>query len=111
MFFRDLNLTPKLLTMLRTYSLKQFGDDAAAGVIVGIVALPLAIAFAIASGVSPEKGCLQRLSGVHTEPLLALEQAGIINILGEENVFLGIDEALGRAREIANGTVDPHPSA
>lgn len=49
-------LVPKLVTTLKSYSLKDFGHDLQAGVIVGIVALPLAIAFAIASGVSPEKG-------------------------------------------------------
>jgi sulfate permease, SulP family len=49
-------LVPKLFTTLRDYTPKQFRADLGAGVIVGIVALPLAIAFAIASGVSPEKG-------------------------------------------------------
>lgn len=49
-------LKPKLLTTLKTYNLSQFVGDLSAGVIVGIVAIPLAIAFAIASGVSPEKG-------------------------------------------------------
>jgi SulP family sulfate permease len=47
---------PKLLDTLSTYNRHQFTKDLMAGVIVGIVALPLAIAFAIASGVSPEKG-------------------------------------------------------
>lgn len=47
---------PKLLDTLRGYTRQQFYKDAMAGIIVGIVALPLAIAFAIASGVSPEKG-------------------------------------------------------
>jgi SulP family sulfate permease len=48
---------PKFLTVLREgYSRKQFSSDLIAGVIVGIVALPLAIAFAIASGVKPEQG-------------------------------------------------------
>lgn len=47
---------PKLLYTLKGYNRKQFGKDLMAGLIVGIVALPLAIAFAIASGVSPEKG-------------------------------------------------------
>src|SRR6266513_4395262 len=49
-------LVPKLLTTLRGYTREQFYADATAGVIVGIVALPLAIAFAIASGVTPERG-------------------------------------------------------
>lgn len=47
---------PKLLETLRHYNRQQFIKDLLAGMIVGIVALPLAIAFAIASGVSPEKG-------------------------------------------------------
>ena len=47
---------PKLFTCLATYNKKQFLTDLAAGIVVGIVALPLAMAFAIASGVSPEKG-------------------------------------------------------
>ena len=51
--------TPKLFTLLKEgISRKQLGKDILAGVIVGIVALPLAIAFAIASGVSPEKGLI-----------------------------------------------------
>lgn len=49
-------LKPKIITTLPGYTWKRFGSDLAAGTIVGIVALPLAIAFAIASGVSPEKG-------------------------------------------------------
>src|SRR5688572_15348264 len=47
---------PKILDTLQNYSRAQFSKDLIAGLIVGIVALPLAIAFAIASGVSPEKG-------------------------------------------------------
>ncbi len=50
-------LEPKLVTVFREgYTKKQFTSDLIAGVIVGIVALPLAIAFAIASGVKPEQG-------------------------------------------------------
>ncbi len=50
-------LTPKLFTVFRSgYSREQFFADLTAGTIVGIVALPLAIAFAIASGVKPEQG-------------------------------------------------------
>ena len=50
-------LEPKLLTVLREgYTGGIFFKDLTAGIIVGIVALPLAIAFAIASGVKPEQG-------------------------------------------------------
>jgi SulP family sulfate permease len=47
---------PKIFTTLRGYDRAQFTSDAIAGVIVGVVALPLAIAFAIASGVTPDRG-------------------------------------------------------
>lgn len=47
---------PKLFDTLRHYNRQQFAKDVMSGLIVGVVALPLAIAFAIASGVSPEKG-------------------------------------------------------
>ena len=50
-------LEPKLFQVMREgYSLKQFGMDAVAGVIVAIIALPLSIALALASGVNPENG-------------------------------------------------------
>lgn len=48
--------TPKIFDTLKNYTRRQFAKDMVAGIIVGIVALPLGIAFAIASGVSPEKG-------------------------------------------------------
>ena len=47
---------PKIFDTLKNYNRRQFSKDLMAGLIVGLVALPLAIAFAIASGVSPEKG-------------------------------------------------------
>src|SRR6185503_10239138 len=49
-------LIPKLATTLKDYDRDQFVRDLIAGVIVGIVALPLSIAFAIASGVTPDRG-------------------------------------------------------
>ena len=47
---------PKLFSSLKDYSAKKLANDFIAGVIVAIIALPLSIALAIASGVSPEKG-------------------------------------------------------
>ncbi len=47
---------PKIIGTLRNYSWKQFRPDFNAGIVVGMVALPLAMAFAIASGVGPERG-------------------------------------------------------
>ncbi len=47
---------PKLLDCLPGYNRAQFGKDLASGITVGVLALPLAMAFAIASGVSPTAG-------------------------------------------------------
>ncbi|MBI3447527.1 MAG: STAS domain-containing protein [Acidobacteria bacterium] len=47
---------PKLLESLRTYDRRTFASDVVAGITVGLVALPLAMAFAIASGLKPEQG-------------------------------------------------------
>ncbi len=71
-------LRPKLFDTLKNYSFAQFQSDLMAGVIVGIVALPLAIAFAIASGVSPEKG-------LYT----AIIAGFIISFLGGSRVQIG----------------------
>ena len=50
------DLTPQLIHSLKHYSKKDFFRDLTAGVIVAIIALPLSIALALASGVSPEQG-------------------------------------------------------
>jgi len=69
---------PKIIDTLKNYTKAQFYKDAVAGVIVGIVALPLAIAFAIASGVSPEKGIFT-----------AIVAGFIISALGGSRVQIG----------------------
>jgi SulP family sulfate permease len=69
---------PKLFDTLRSYNRQQFTKDVMAGLIVGLVALPLAIAFAIASGVSPEKG-------IYT----AIVAGFIISALGGSRVQIG----------------------
>lgn len=56
-------MRPKLVTVLKNYSRKQFMDDVIAGVIVAIIALPLSIALALASGVSPEQGIYTAIVG------------------------------------------------
>ncbi|HXV28366.1 MAG TPA: SulP family inorganic anion transporter [bacterium] len=71
-------LYPKLFTTLKKYSFRNFSSDFMAGVIVGIVALPLAIAFAIASGVSPEKGLIT-----------AIVAGFMISVLGGSRVQIG----------------------
>ncbi len=49
-------LRPKLFSAMKTYSKEQLMKDIIAGIIVAIIALPLSIALALASGVTPEKG-------------------------------------------------------
>ena len=89
--------TPKLFQTLKHYNRQQFGKDAMAGIIVGIVALPLAIAFAIASGVSPEKGLYTAVIG-----------GFIISALGGSKVQIGVPryQALDHmCREIVRANV------
>jgi len=69
---------PKLLSTLKNYNKEQFYADLMSGVIVGIVALPLAIAFGIASGVTPEKGLFT-----------AIIAGFIISFLGGSKVQIG----------------------
>lgn len=54
----NFSFKPRLFSDLRDYNRQKFSADVMAGIIVGIVALPLAIAFGIASGVSPERGII-----------------------------------------------------
>ncbi|MDH5283345.1 MAG: sulfate permease [Gemmatimonadota bacterium] len=56
-------LTPKLISTLRGYTRQQFAGDLGAGLVVGVVALPLAIAFGIASGATPEAGLYTAIIG------------------------------------------------
>ena len=69
---------PKILDTLKNYNRQQFNKDLMAGLIVGLVALPLAIAFAIASGVSPEKGLYTAIIG-----------GFLISLLGGSRVQIG----------------------
>lgn len=71
--------TPKFFSLLsQGISRKQLSKDVFSGIIVGIVALPLAIAFAIASGVSPEKGIVT-----------AIIAGLVISVLGGSRVQIG----------------------
>ena len=65
-------LKPKLFSVMKTYTREQFVKDVVAGIIVAIIALPLSIALALASGVTPEKG-------IYT----AITAGFVISFLGE----------------------------
>ncbi|MGE0738562.1 SulP family inorganic anion transporter [Sulfurimonas sp.] len=70
---------PKLFTLLKSgISKEQLFTDIFAGIVVGIVALPLSIAFAVASGVSPEKGLIT-----------AIIAGFLISFLGGSRVQIG----------------------
>ena len=56
-------MKPKILTTLSDYSLRQFGADLVAGLTVALVALPLSIAIAIASGAAPAVGLVTAIVG------------------------------------------------
>lgn len=56
-------LKPKLFSVMKTYSAGQFVKDLISGIIVAIIALPLSIALAIASGATPEMGILTAIFG------------------------------------------------
>ena len=73
-----IDFQPKLFEGLRHYSREKFIADLMAGIIVGIVALPLAIAFGIASGVTPEKGLITAIVG-----------GFIVSALGGSSVQIG----------------------
>ncbi len=62
-FSGAISFRPKLWSVFGHYSPSKFKDDLIAGIVVGIVALPLAIAFAIASGVSPTIGLITAIIG------------------------------------------------
>ncbi|MBW6497904.1 MAG: sulfate permease [Bacteroidales bacterium] len=70
--------SPKFFTTIKQYDRKTFFSDLTAGIIVGIVALPLAIAFGIASGVSPERGMIT-----------AIIAGFLISFLGGSRVQIG----------------------
>jgi SulP family sulfate permease len=69
---------PRLLDTLRGYDRARFAADAWAGITVGVVALPLAMAFAVASGLKPEQGLIT-----------AIVAGLLISALGGSNVQIG----------------------
>ncbi|HEY6072990.1 MAG TPA: SulP family inorganic anion transporter, partial [Anaerolineales bacterium] len=71
-------MKPKLLTTLRDYSWRFFVGDALAGVTVALVALPLSIAIAIASGADPKAGLVT-----------AIVAGLLISLLGGSRVQIG----------------------
>jgi SulP family sulfate permease len=93
---------PKSVLCLREYNLSKFMHDVVAGVTVGLVALPLAMAFAIASGLTPQAGIycavvtgflISALGGVKTQiggptGAFVVVVAGIVAVHGIDGLFM-----------------------
>src|SRR5690348_18242945 len=93
---------PKSVILLRNYDRHKFVSDLIAGVTVGLVALPLAMAFAIASGVPPQNGIycavvagfiISALGGSTTQiggptGAFVVVVAGIVSVHGIEGLFM-----------------------
>ena len=78
---------PKIISTLKEYSSKQFFRDLIAGVIVGIVSVPLAIAFGIASGASPTEGII---TAIIAGFLISLFGGSRVQIGGPTGAFIVI---------------------
>lgn len=78
---------PKLYELLSGYSLQRFVRDGVAGITVAVVALPLAMAFAIASGLSPQAGIFTSIIGGF---LISLFSGSRVQIGGPAGAFIVI---------------------
>lgn len=68
---------PKSITCIKGYTAKQFTKDAAAGILVAVIAFPLSVALAIASGMSPERGLYTAIIGGFLVSLLGGSKVNI----------------------------------
>jgi len=85
---------PKIISVLREgYNLPKFGTDLLAGLIVGIVALPLSIAIAIASGARPEQGLI---TAVIAGLIISLLSGSRVQIGGPTGAFIIIVYSIGQ---------------
>jgi SulP family sulfate permease len=97
-----LRFRPRLLDELRTYDATRFGRDLGAGVTVAVVALPLAMAFAIASGATPQAGIV---TAIIAGLLISMLGGSRVQIGGPAGAFIviiyGIIEKYGLANLLA----------
>ena len=83
---------PAIIDSLSRYQARDFRADVAAGITVGIVALPLAMAFGIASGVSPAQGLVTAILAGFVVSLLGGSK---VQIAGPAGAFVGLLYTLG----------------
>lgn len=93
---------PKIVTTLRTYDRETFLADVTAGTIVGVVALPLAIAFAIASGVTPQAGLY---TAIIAGAIVALLGGSRVQIAGPTGAFVVIIYGIVHEHGVAGLTI------
>ena len=94
MFFR-----PKLFDALQGYTSERFFKDVGAGLTVGVVALPLAMAFAIASGLSPQAGLF---TAIIAGFLISLLGGSRVQIGGPAGAFIVIVYGIVERHGVAN---------
>lgn len=95
----DFRFRPRLAESLRGYRTSDLSADIGAGITVGIVALPLAMAFGIASGVRPEQGLFTAIIGGFLVSLLGGTK---VQIGGPAGAFVALLYAIGERYGIAN---------
>ncbi len=87
-----MNIRPRILKGMPGYDLQRFGGDSLSGLIVGVIAVPLSIAVAVASGVGPEQGLATAvIAGV----VVALFGGGSVQVSGPTGTFVVISYAIG----------------
>jgi SulP family sulfate permease len=84
---------PEILSSFGGYNSSRLGQDVLAGIVVGVVALPLCVAFAIASGVSPEKGII---TGILAGAIVAILGGSRVQIAGPTGAFIALLYTIGQ---------------
>jgi SulP family sulfate permease len=95
----SLSFRPRLWASLKEYRRDDFLADLGAGITVALVALPLAMAFAIASGVRPEQGIVTAIVG---GTLVSLLGGSRVQIAGPAGAFVGLLYAIAERYGVAN---------
>lgn len=96
------SLQPKLFTLLRSYTRSDFLADLIAGITVALVALPLAMAFGIASGVTPQAGLYTAIVG---GIIVAVLGGSRVQIAGPTGAFVVIVAAIVAKHGVSGLTV------
>jgi sulfate permease, SulP family len=97
--FSNFAFRPRLLAHLKTYSRQDLVADLGAGLTVAVVALPLALAFGIASGVRPEQGLIAAIVGGF---LVSLLGGSRVQIGGPAGAFVALLYAIAEKYGVAN---------